>query len=109
MGDALHCAQCVNSLALRCAGLALRYGRSVNRALVSMGHGGFLFECPLSAKSLFYLSHKLMMDYALWMSSKVCLDCCLYRKVMSYAQSFDAQSARGSVHGLAQECLKPII
>lgn len=25
----------------------------------------FLFECPLSAQSLFYLSHKLMMDYAL--------------------------------------------
>ena len=44
-----------------------------------------------------------------WMSSKVCLDCCLYRKVMWYAQSFDAQSARRSAHGLAQECLEPII
>ena len=85
--------------------------RDVSVKLVSMGHGGFLFECPLSAKSLFYLSHKLIctMYTKVWMSSKVCLDCCLYRKVMSYAQSFDAQSARGSVHGLAQECLEPII
>ena len=79
-----------------------------------MGHGGFFIwvsiVCPVTILPVTQAYDGLCTMYTkVWMSSKVCLDCCLYRKVMWYAQSFDAQSARRSAHGLAQECLEPII